>query len=128
MELTVHANLWLEANGQVALSRWRVQLLEAIEVTGSIRQAAVQLNITYPLAWRRVDEMEKRLGAQLVHRQRGGPQGGAARLTEQGREYVARFNRFASQADAAIAQAFQAHFVEGPLPKQTDTKPRRHDE
>lgn len=111
MPLTVRANLWLEANGQVALSRWRVQLLEVIEATGSIRKAAAQLNITYPLAWHRVDEMEKRLGVQLVHRQRGGPQGGMARLTEQGREYVARFNRFASEVDAAIVQAFQVHFA-----------------
>lgn len=110
MNLSAHANLWLEANGEVALSRWRVQLLEAIEATGSIRQAAARLNITYPLAWHRVDEMEKRLGVQLVNRQRGGPQGGTARLTEQGREYVARFNRFASEVDAAIAQAFREHF------------------
>jgi len=111
MDLTAHANLWLEVNGQVALSRWRVQLLEAIEKTGSIRKAAALLEITYPLAWHRLDEMEKRLGIQLVHRQRGGPQGGTAQLTEQGRDYVARFNRFAAQVDAAIAQAFQTHFA-----------------
>ncbi len=111
MNLTAHANLWLEANGQVALSRWRVQLLEAIEATGSIRKAAAQLNITYALAWHRVDEMETRLGVPLVHRQRGGPQGGTARLTEQGRDYVTRFNRFAAQVDAAIAEAFQTSFA-----------------
>ena len=34
--LTVHTNLWLETNDKVVLSRWRVQLLEAIGETGSI--------------------------------------------------------------------------------------------
>jgi molybdate transport system regulatory protein len=108
--LTAHANLWLEANGQVALSRWRVQLLEAIAATGSIRAAAAQMKITYNLAWHRLDEMEQALGVQLVHRQRGGPGGGAAQLTEQGRAYVARFNRFAAEVDAVMARAFEAHF------------------
>ena len=42
--LTVHANLWLETNDKVVLSRWRVQLLEAIDETGSIRAAAADEN------------------------------------------------------------------------------------
>ncbi|MCX7670437.1 MAG: LysR family transcriptional regulator [Anaerolineae bacterium] len=106
----MHANLWLEVNGQVALSRWRVQLLEAIAETGSIRAAAAQMKITYNLAWHRLDEMEQALGVRLVERQRGGPGGGNAQLTAAGRDYVARFNRFAAAADAAIGRLFAESF------------------
>ncbi|MGC8782537.1 MAG: winged helix-turn-helix domain-containing protein [Anaerolineae bacterium] len=112
MELAVRANLWLEANGQVALSRWRVQLLEAIEASGSIRAAAAQMQITYNLAWHRLDEMEQALGVRLVERQRGGAGGGSAQLTAAGRDYVARFNRFAAAADAVIGQLFAESFGE----------------
>lgn len=108
--LTIHTNLWLENDGHVALSRWRVQLLEAIDRTGSIRAAAAQLQITYDLAWHRLDEMEQALGARLVDRRRGGPGGGAAQLTAVGRDYVARFNRFAAAADACIARLFADSF------------------
>lgn len=108
--LTVHANLWLEANGQVALSRWRVQLLEAIAETGSIRAAAAQMKITYDLAWHRLDEMEQALGARLVDRHRGGIKGGSAQLTALGHDYVARFRRFAAEADACIARLFADNF------------------
>jgi len=108
--LTAHANLWLQANEQVVLSRWRVQLLEAIDATGSIRMAAKRLKITYPLAWHRLDDMEKGLGLRLVERQRGGARGGVAQLTAAGHDYVSRFNRFAAEVDAVIAQAFNAHF------------------
>jgi molybdate transport system regulatory protein len=112
--LTVHANLWLEKDGTVVLSRWRVQLLEAIDETGSIRAAAAQMKITYNLAWHRVDEMETALGVRLVERQRGGPKGGGARLTEAGHDHVARFNRFAEETDAIIARLFNEAFGEGP--------------
>ncbi len=108
--LTAHANLWLEANGRVVLSRWRAQLLETIESTGSIRAAAVQMKITYHLAWHRLDEMETALGVRLVERQRGGPKGGHARLTAAGRDFVERFNCFAAEIDAVMARLFEGSF------------------
>jgi molybdate transport system regulatory protein len=111
--MRVRCNIWAEANEQVVLSAWRVELLQAIEATGSIRQAAVQMNITYDLAWHRIDEMETALGASLVDRQRGGPKGGCANLTSLGCELVARFSVFKARTDALIEAQFQAVFGEG---------------
>jgi molybdate transport system regulatory protein len=108
--LTVHSNLWLEADGCVALSSWRVQLLEAIAATGSIRAAAAQMKITYALAWHRVDEMERALGVPLVDRQRGGPKGGSAQLTGAGLDCLERFNRFAALAGVSVRQHFEDTF------------------
>ncbi len=113
-QLSVHANLWLEVEGQVVLSRWRVQLLEAIDATGSIRAAAGQMKITYALAWHRLDEMEQALGLRLVERQRGGVKGGSAQLTAAGHDYVARFRRFADEADAVIERLFAKAFDSAP--------------
>jgi len=109
-KLTPHLNLWLEQDGQVVLSKWRVQLLEAIEQNGSISAAADGMGVQYRLAWDRLDEMETGLGVRLVERQVGGPGGGGARLTEAGRDYVARFNRFAEAIDAVVADHFSATF------------------
>ena len=111
--LIIRSNLWAEVNGQVVLSSWRVQLLEAIEATGSIRAAAARMNITYDLAWHRVDEMETALGAHLVDRQRGGAGGGCANLTALGCELVARFKLFAEQSGTLIEARFEEIFGEG---------------
>ena len=111
--LEIHANIWAEVDGQVVLSAWRVQLLEAVEATGSIRAAAAQMNITYDLAWHRIDEMETALGMGLVDRQRGGPKGGCAHLTALGCELVARFNVFAERANDQIIVRFREVFGEG---------------
>lgn len=111
--LTIHSNLWLEVNDKVALSLWRVQLLEAIEETGSISAAATRMKIPYHLAWDRLDEMEEALGVRLVERQRGGPKGGGAQLTSAGGDYVGRFKRFAAEMDIIVERLFKEAFGDG---------------
>jgi molybdate transport system regulatory protein len=111
MELIPHLNLWIERDGNVVLSQWRVMLLEAIGETGSISAAAERLGVDYHRAWNRLQEMERGLGIALIERQAGGPGGGGARLTPVGRDYVARFNQFAQGIDALIVAQFSAAFA-----------------
>ncbi len=110
-ELTPHVNLWIERHERVVLSRWRVQLLEAIEATGSISAAAERLGVQYRLAWERLEEMEEGLGLQLVERHVGGSHGGGATLTPIGRQLILRFNDFATTMDTALRNAFEQHFL-----------------
>jgi molybdate transport system regulatory protein len=110
MQLTPRINLWIESGGQVVLSKWRVQLLEAIGETGSISGAAEKMGIQYRLAWDRLEEMENGLGIRLVERHVGGVHGGGAWLTEAGREYVERFAGLAERIDALVAEQFEAAF------------------
>lgn len=108
--MTPHLNLWIERNDRVVLSRWRVQLLQAIHDTGSISAAAERMGVQYRLAWERVDEMEEGLGARLVARHVGGVGGGGAALTPAGMELIERFNLLAGTVDRAVADAFRAQF------------------
>ncbi len=110
--LTPHSNLWLECDGQVVLSKWRVRLLETIQETGSISSAAERMDVPYRRAWDKLDEMEKSLGVRLVERHVGGSHGGGARLTEAGLGYVARFNRFAQGIDEVVTRHFEQAFGE----------------
>lgn len=89
-------NLWLEVDGHVVLSEWRVALLEAVDETGSISAAAERMNIGYRQAWAKLHECEARLGVQLVETTVGGSGGGGAQLTTTGRDYVDRYRRFSA--------------------------------
>lgn len=109
--LTPHANLWLEQDDRVVLSSWRVRLLEAIEETGSISAAAERMQVQYRCAWEKLDEMEAGLGLRLVERHVGGAHGGGARLTDCGRDYVARFHQFAQGIEAIIERQFHEYFT-----------------
>jgi molybdate transport system regulatory protein len=65
----VHPRLkiWVEGDdGRVALSDWRVSLLEAVGRHGSLVAAARELRVPYRTAWQRLHEMEERLGTRLV--------------------------------------------------------------
>jgi molybdate transport system regulatory protein len=108
--LTPHLNLWLEQDGQVVLSVWRVQLLAAIDQTGSITAAAERIQVQYRLAWERLDEMERGLGLRLVDRHAGGAGGGGAHLTAAGRDLVDRFNVLAAAVNDCLAAQFQQSF------------------
>jgi molybdate transport system regulatory protein len=108
--LTPHGNLWIERNNRVVLSQWRVQLLEAIETTGSISAAAERLGVQYRLAWERLEEMEEGLGVRLVERHVGGAHGGGASVTPAGRDLIARFHAFAAALDEALRTEFSRHF------------------
>ena len=108
--LTPHLNLWLERDGQVVLSVWRVQLLTAIAQTGSISAAAERMQVQYRLAWDRLDEMERGLGLRLVDRHAGGAGGGGACLTAAGRDLADRFNALADKVDACLAEHFRGSF------------------
>ncbi len=110
VDLAPHANLWIEHGGRVVLSRWRVQLLEAIEATGSISAAAERMGVQYRLAWERLEEMEEGLGVHLVERHVGGAGGGGAVVTPIGQNLIARFNIFATAVEAAVGDEFQRHF------------------
>jgi molybdate transport system regulatory protein len=95
-------NLWIEIDGQVVLSRWRVGLLNAIAETGSISAAAELLGVPYRRAWEKIHEMEKRLG---------GLRGGGAQLTPAAQDFVARFLEFSEGIDRHVQQQFQDAFT-----------------
>lgn len=103
-------NLWLEKEGEVVLSAWRVHLLETIAATGSISAAAELLNLPYRRAWEKVQEMEKALGYKVVETAIGGQHGGGASLTPAGRQAIEQFHKFASGFEAEVARRYRAAF------------------
>jgi molybdate transport system regulatory protein len=103
-------NLWLETDGEVVLSAWRVRLLETIQASGSIRAAAEELKIPYRRAWQKVHEMEDRSGLRLLETEVGGEGGGGARLTEEARDVIVRFHRFEAGLAEEILHRYQRAF------------------
>jgi molybdate transport system regulatory protein len=103
-------NLWIEQDGKVVLSAWRVRLLLAIDATGSITAAAGQLRIPYRRAWEKVQEIERGLGQKVIETAVGGAGGGGARLTPAGRKAVEQFQAFAEGFEAEVEKRYRATF------------------
>jgi molybdate transport system regulatory protein len=122
--MQVKANFWIEKEGKVVLSSWRVSLLEAIEETGSISAAAEKMGISYRRAWEKIQESEERLGIKLVETQTGGSGGGGSQLTPQASLYVQRFREFTTGLLEVVNQRFEQIFLGSgqPLVSQTRTE------
>src|SRR5580698_5396683 len=69
----------------IALGPGKVELLELVEQTGSLVQAAKQMGMSYMRAWTLVRTANRCFKKPLVVLTRGGSSGGGAALTEDGR-------------------------------------------
>ena len=108
--LEVRSKIWIERGGDVVLSDWRVELLEAIDAHGSLSRAAEALNVPYRTAWERVKATEAELGMHLVHTESGGADGGGSRLTSEAQDVCRRFRRVASGIHEEVSRRFAAEF------------------
>ena len=107
------SNFWLEQDGKVVLSEWRVALLEAVERTGSINAAAAEQGVHFRVAWRKLKEMEEGLGVKLTQRAVGGKHGGGTSLTPEGRDYVRHFHEFTAGLKGIVDKRFKKAFTQG---------------
>lgn len=86
--LQVTGELWLDRQGRSFLGGHRIDLLESIERTGTLTQAAKAVGLSYKAAWDAVDAMNNLAEKPLVLRTTGGRRGGHSSLTEHGRRCI----------------------------------------
>ena len=96
------ARVWVERGGLVALTDAGADLLEQIQATGSLSQAARSLRFSYRRAWMLLDAMNKRWDAPLVVTTVGGRRGGGARLTDLGGRVLRGFRDLQIHVEATI--------------------------
>lgn len=95
------------SNDEIAFGPGKADLLEAIQRTGSISQAAKSMNMSYRRAWQLVDTMNQCFDSALVETQTGGTHGGGAVVTESGQTILKKFRIMENQAAQAIQQDFE---------------------
>jgi molybdate transport system regulatory protein len=86
--MQVYGGIWMGRDENAQISDVRISLLEKIDESGSITQAAKAVGISYKTAWDAVDAMKNLSGDALVESLTGGKGGGGTRLTEAGRKLV----------------------------------------
>ncbi|MDP9316385.1 MAG: LysR family transcriptional regulator [Chloroflexota bacterium] len=110
MPLTIRSKCWVEQDGALVLSDWRVDLLAAVDELGSLSAAAERFEVAYRVAWGKIKEIEGRLGYPLLVGHSGGAGGGGTELTPAARDLVARYNRFRAGLAELIEQRFHQEF------------------
>ena len=95
MHFRINGRIWLETistdNPQRFMGIGRLELLDHIQRTGSINQAAKAMKMSYKRAWELVHSMNTQAGTPLVITQTGGEKGGGTVVTETGETYLAHY-------------------------------------
>jgi len=89
--IVLKSKVWLEKDGKLFMGYGRATLLERIDQLGSISAAARSMKLAYRNAWLWVEAMNHLAPTPLVIKSTGGPQGGYARLTDEGRKIIKEY-------------------------------------
>jgi molybdate transport system regulatory protein len=100
---TISASLSLRKGAASPVGPERIALLEAIDAHGSISSAAKAVGLSYKGAWDAVQALNNLAAAPLVTTRAGGPQGGFAEVTPEGRAVIAAFHAVEAELAHVLA-------------------------
>jgi molybdate transport system regulatory protein len=103
MNMQVMGGIWLGMGDEPLAGDVRIALLEQIDQTGSISQAARAVGLSYKTAWEAVDTMKNLSGEPLVESATGGKGGGGTRLTEAARKLVQTYRLIQQEHERFLA-------------------------
>jgi len=84
----VDGNIWINKENRGFIGKGRVELLQNIQIYGSISKAAKQMKMSYKAAWDSVDIMNKLSNKPLVTKVTGGVGGGGTVITAYAKELI----------------------------------------
>jgi molybdate transport system regulatory protein len=112
MILKLKYKIWIEKDRKKVFGDGPLDILHRVERTGSLRQAATEINMSYSLAWNLIKDLEKRLVFNLLKRKVGGERGGGSEITQGAKELMIKFKLFRGEADQTLNSLYKKIFKE----------------
>ena len=103
--LSIDPRLRINYGRRLAFGPGKAELLEHIERTGSIREAARAMGMSYMRAWTLVKSLDRGFAEPLVNKSRGGSTRGGATLTKTGRHVLSLYREMEAASKVAVHAA-----------------------
>lgn len=104
--------IFLDEQGEKFFGEGPARLLHGVEETGSLRAAAMSMNMAYTKALKLIRNAETALGFPVISRKTGGKDGGVSRLTEEGKEWLCRYEAYRDACKQANSRLYLEFFGE----------------
>ncbi|GAB6137898.1 winged helix-turn-helix domain-containing protein [Halanaerobaculum tunisiense] len=100
---------WLE-DGDKVFGDGPCDILLLVDEYGSLRKAALDIDMSYSQAWNLINDLEEKLGFKLIEKKVGGASGGGSELTSKGRILMNNFNSFRQEVKREITRLEKKYF------------------
>lgn len=88
VETKLKSSHWIvDENDNIIIGEGRMEILEQVENTGSINQAAKMMKMSYKAVWSKIKYTEKHLNAKIVHSDKKT----GSRLTREGKALLEKY-------------------------------------
>jgi molybdate transport system regulatory protein len=106
-ELKLRSSQWIvDADNNIIIGEGRARILEHIDQTGSINQAAKLMKMSYKAVWSKIKATEKHMNACIVHTDR---KAGSC-LSRDGKDLLKKYNQLKAQCICADDEIFDGIF------------------
>ena len=107
VKLKLKSSQWIvDENNNAIIGKGRMEILENIEKTGSINQAAKIMRMSYKAVWSKIKATEKHLNTTIVHTDRKE----GSRLSKEGKELLEKYRLLKKQCVSADDNIFSTIF------------------
>src|SRR5258707_7298289 len=104
---TVGVRLRIDIGPDCSIGPGKIALLEQIDRSGSLSQAARVLKMSYRRAWLLLEDLNRTLGQPVTTASIGGAGGGGAKITPFGRHVASAFRAVEQAAGHAATQQLE---------------------
>ena len=103
-------SIYLYENEEKFFGEGPCRLLRGIERTGSLRAAAMEMNMSYSKATTIINRAEKALKFSLTEKTIGGKGGGGSQLTLEAKEFLKKYERYREACYEANSRIYHEIF------------------
>ena len=103
-------NVYLYEEGEKFFGEGPCRLLKGIERTGSLRAAAMEMDMSYSKATTILNRAEKALKFPLTEKTIGGKGGGGSQLTPEAKEFLKRYEKYREACYEANSRIYHEIF------------------
>jgi molybdate transport system regulatory protein len=107
--IKLRSRQWIvDEHDRIIMGEGRKEILETIEMTGSINQTAKLMKMSYKGAWGKIKATEKYLKTRIVHTDRKE----GTRLTKEGKELLEKYTLLKQRCVEEDNRVFRTIFVQ----------------
>lgn len=102
--------IWLTRNNKKVFGEGPLKLLKKVEELGSLRQAALSMEMSYSKAWKIIKNIEEEFKITVLETYIGGKKGGGSSITKEARDFMNKYVAFRLHIETMIEEEIDTFF------------------